>query len=161
MSDFNEQLWHKLPLDRKALFSELEKGCNSKLLRYLVARFWVNEETDPNDDLGFVFALTPTGIPFGEAGYFYKLYISCVLPYATLRFYTLNSEGNSTCSSVAVKQPFWERSAQLKQLRSMLIDLGYELLSDEQLSLDVSAEILSKLGLNKGNYFNLLFSEYS
>lgn len=160
MSDFEDLLRQKLPLDRRALFSELKDGCNSRLLRHLVARFWVNEETDPNDDLGFVFALKPVSLPLTEAGYFYKLYLSCVLPYATMRLYTLDASGNSSCTAVAVKEAFWEQSAQLRQLRAMLLDLGYDLLSEEQLSADVSAEISRKSQLEGGSYFNLLFSEY-
>ncbi len=161
MSDFYEQLWHELPLDRKAIFSRLKNGCNPKLLSYLAARFWVNEETDPNEDLGFVFSLIPTGLPLQKADYFYKLYISCVLPCATLRLYTLDSVGNSICSSTAVKLSFWGQSVQLKQLNNMLIELGYEVLSDDQLSIDIPAKILVKLGLTKGNYFNIVFSEHS
>jgi hypothetical protein len=130
MSDFEGQLRQKLPLDRRALFSELKDGCNSKLLQFLVARFWVNEETDPNDDLGFVFALKPVSLPLTEADYFYKLYLSCVLPCATMRLYTLDASGNSSCATVAVNEAFWEQSAQLKQLRTTLLDSGYNLLWD-------------------------------
>lgn len=156
---FSGNLLGQLPLNRRRISEELNKGPSLELLRYLTSHFWVTEETDSNDDLGFVFALKPLEVSGEKLDGYYKLYLSCVLPCSTMRVYSLDKNGNASCSSVAVSESYMNQTRSTRLLKAKLLDMGYEFLESEQMSQEPNTEILKKVGQST-SYFNLLFSEY-
>ena len=113
---FEDQLINHLPLNRREIFASLNKGCSNDILKYLTSYFWVKDETDSNEDLGFVFNLRVNEF----ANSFYRLYLSCVIPCATLRLYQVDDNGNDFSVSVAVSKDESEQERLLINLVSFL-----------------------------------------
>ncbi|MEP3889929.1 MAG: hypothetical protein ABJN69_05645 [Hellea sp.] len=153
-------IYLRLPLDYKSISDKILNGCNQALLKYLLERFWVTDDTDLNDDLGFVFLLKSRSDATTENDYQYKLYLSCVLDVATLRKYKfLNDENSWIQISIDGNEEF-SSDMLAKPIIEKLSSFGYIYLNSTELRSGVSDRIKNKLNSFDGNYFNLLFTEY-
>lgn len=161
MKNLDESLAKAMPLDRQKIANIIRAGCGKEILDFLLRHFCVSDETDIDDDLGFKFSLRLIDDAEDEfVNGKYVLYVSCVAPYATVRFYRRVSKNSYRSDSVAVSAEDVDVSGHLKRLCAFLSGRGYEVLTDKELSKEVGEDLIELSGMEGAEYFNLLFSEY-
>lgn len=148
------ELLDHLPIDRQAVFDRIRGGCSPDIIKYLVAHFWAKDETDPNVDLGFVFALKDEL----NSDVIIKLYLSCVISYAALRIYKVEGQ-HEYSNSIAANERDVVASGKLSRLVKHLTERGVNILYEDSLSEKPSSKILLKNGEknSKLSYFELIF----
>ncbi|WP_027330486.1 hypothetical protein [Marinimicrobium agarilyticum] len=80
-----KNLERDLPVERRVIASRVAGGPDSALGKDLMNNFWVNNDTDLNEDLGFVFAVKPLELSGSRLKGYYRLYLSSVSSYFAVR----------------------------------------------------------------------------
>jgi len=153
------EIYSHVPLDYKSTSDRINSRHDRPLLKFLLEHYWVADDTDLNDDLGFVFLLRARSEVHIKADCFYKLYLSCVLSVATLKKYTFNSGDGFWVEEKIDDIGEFSTDLIVKQIMEKLDFFGYTYLNSNEIQSDVSDLIKNKLGSFEGGYFNLLFSE--